>query len=418
MAKKKKIVMISDHPLSVSGVGCQSRYLINGLLKTGKYTFRCLGAAKKHANYDVVHVNDDFIIKPIDGFGNQEMVRYIVATERPDAVLIFTDPRFFMYLFEMEDEVHQQCPIAWWHVWDNWPWPEYNRPIYDSVDLVNCHSHMTYQMVHEKYPEKTNFIPHALPPDLFQPLKEEEVINAKKKLFGDDKADWFIALWINRNAKRKRPGDLLLSWKNFLDELEKKHGHRKAMLLMHTDPVDIEGPNLLEIVDMLNLKGHVSFSTQHVEFPHMNMMHNVSDFYINVSYNEGFGLGTLEAMQVGKPIIAVKTGGQTRQVVNHSTGEENGFALEPSVRSLVGSQTVPYIYEDYASNKDITDAMMKMFELGPEGRKKIGMRAREYTQTDFSLKKTVEDWDNTLWKMIKTWGKNKRQRKQWNLQTL
>lgn len=418
MTDKKKIVMIGDHPLSVSGVGTQSRYLINGLINTGKYTFRCLGAAKKHQSYDTVKMNDDCIIKPVDGFGNREIVRYILATERPDAMLIFTDPRFFIYLFEMEDEVHQQCPIAYWHVWDNWPWPEYNRPIYDSVDLVNCHSYMTYQMVHEQFPEKTNFIPHALPEEIFHPMDEDKAKEAKKKLFGEDKADWFTGVWINRNAKRKRPADLLLCWKNFLDQLEEKHGHREALLLMHTDPGDVEGPNLLEIVSMLGLHGNIKFSTQHVEFEHINIMHNISDFCINISFNEGFGLSTLESMQCGNPIIAVKTGGQTRQVVNHRTGEEYGFALEPSVRTMVGSQAVPYILEDYASNEDITDAIMKMYELGPEGRKKLGAKAKEYVQTDFSLKKTIEDWDNTLGNLIETWQKNKHQRKHWQMQTL
>jgi glycosyltransferase involved in cell wall biosynthesis len=418
MGSKKKILMISDHPLSVSGVGCQSRYLIQGLVKTNKYSFRCLGAAKKHQSYDRIKVNDDFIIKPIDGFGNQEMIRYILATERPDAMVIFTDPRFFTYLLDMEDEIHQQCPIAWWHVWDNWPWPEYNRPVYESVDLFNCHSHMTYEMVKEKFPEKTNFIPHAIPPELFRTLPEEDVKKAKAQLLGEDKLDWLVGLWINRNAKRKRPNDLLLSWKMFVDDLEAKHGHRKAMLMLHTDPMDIEGPNLFETVKMLGIGDNVAFSTQHVEFENINMMHNISDFYVNISFNEGFGLGTLESMQVGNPIIAVKTGGQTRQVVNHSTGEANGVALDVDVRSLVGSQTVPYIFEDYASNENISKAFMEMFEFGPEGRKRIGDRAKAYVESDFNLKDTISEWDRTLGGLIKTWNKNKEGRKQWTLQTL
>lgn len=416
--EKKKIVMISDHPLSLSGVGCQSRYLINGLVATGKYTFRCLGAAKKHQNYDVAKVNDDFIIRPIDGFGNRDLLRHIMVTERPDALLIFTDPRFFSYLFEMEDEIHQQCPIAWWHVWDNMPWPEYNRPIYDSVDLINCHSHLTAEMCKEHYPEKTNWIPHTLPPELFFPIPEEGKAQAKAQLIGSDKSDWFTGLWINRNAKRKRPNDLLMSWKIFLDQLEAKHGHRKAMLIMHTNPLDPEGPNLFETVNMLGINNNVSFSTQHIDFEKMNILHNIADFYINISFNEGFGLGTLEAMQTATPIIAQMTGGMTRQVLNPHDGTFNGIGLEPEVRSLVGSQMVPYIYEDYVSNETQANAIMDMFEFGPEKRKKIGDKAREYVFQDFGYKNVVEDWDKTLTELIKTWHKNKVSDKRWTLQTL
>ena len=43
--KKNKILMISDHAMSPSGVGIQSRFLIEGLIKTGKYSFIQLGAA-------------------------------------------------------------------------------------------------------------------------------------------------------------------------------------------------------------------------------------------------------------------------------------------------------------------------------------------------------------------------------------
>ena len=91
---KKKILMLSDHPLSTSGVGCQARFLIDGLLATGKYSFRCFGAALKHTNYETVVINEDFIIKPLDGFGTKEMLRVALATEKPDALFFSQIPDF------------------------------------------------------------------------------------------------------------------------------------------------------------------------------------------------------------------------------------------------------------------------------------------------------------------------------------
>jgi len=265
--------------------------LIENLLKTGKYQFRCLGAAIKHGNYDLTNVpapnkewdDGDWLIRPIDGFGNKDMIRHLLATEKPDALLLFTDPRFFGHIFDMEDEIHQVCPIAWWHVWDNDPWQNFLGPIYESVDLINCHSHMTYEMVKEHYPEKTNFIPHAIPENMFRPIDDEQVKKAKIAILGEDRSDHFVGLWVNRNARRKMPGDLLVSWKLFLDELEQKEGHRKATLVMHTDPNDQEGPNLIKIVEMLELQNNVKFSSNRLEFEQMNTLHNISDFYINIS---------------------------------------------------------------------------------------------------------------------------------------
>ena len=158
---KYKILMLSDHALSTSGVGTQSRHLINGLLKKNTWSIRQFGAAVKHDSYETVKINDDFIIKPIDGFGNKELLRMALATEKPDAVFLFTDPRFYYWLFEMEDEIHQVCPIVYWHVWDNTPYPEFNDPFYEATDLINCHSHHTYTQVVKKHPKKTFFVPHA-----------------------------------------------------------------------------------------------------------------------------------------------------------------------------------------------------------------------------------------------------------------
>ena len=132
----------------------------------------------------------------------------------------------------------------------------------------------------------------------------------------------------------------------------------------------------------------------------MNLLHNISDVCINISYAEGFGLSTLEAMQTATPIIAPKTGGQTRQVVNAYTNEENGVALPIEMQTLVGSQTVPYIFEDMVSNETITAAMTKMYDMGPSDRKELGLKAREYALSEFGYDKTVDLWHETMLKTI------------------
>jgi len=400
---KYKILMLSDHALSTSGVGTQSRHLINGLIEKGKWSFRQLGAAMKHENYDVVTVNPDFVIKPIDGFGNKELMRILLATEQPDAVFIFTDPRFFYWLFEMEDEIHQVCPIVCWHVWDNAPYPAYNDPFYEATDAIACHSYHTYEQVSQKHPEKTVFIPHALPNEIFFELPEDKKDEMKQNLLGESKKDWFTGFWMNRNARRKRPGDLLMSWKLFLDKLQEKEGHKKACLIMHTDPKDQEGPDLFEIVNMLDIKENVIFSTQRVGFEHIMTLHNIADFTINISYAEGFGLSTLEAMQCGTPIIAPKTGGQTRQVVDHRDNSENGFALPIELKTLVGSQSVPYIYEDYTSCETISEKIFQMHQLGKEGRKELSKKVKKYVASEFSYQETVDKFDKLIEETIKNW---------------
>ena len=412
MADKKTILLLSDHPLSSSGVGTQARWLINGLINTGKWKFKCFGGAVKHEDYRTLVVNEDFIIKPTNGFGDRNMLRQVLATERPDVLLLFTDPRFFIWVWEMEDEIHQVCPIAYNHLWDNYPWPEFNKVLYESTDLVNCINWPTYQMVKERFPEKTNYIPHAIPKEVYYPLPEDQQKKNKVTLLGSQREDHFTALFVSRNARRKMPSDILVSWKQFMDELKKKHGHSKATLVMHTEPLDPEGPNLHHVVDMLEIKDSVFFSKNRIEFGDMNKLYNACDTVVNRSCNEGFGLSTLEAMMCAKPIIAIKTGGLTRQVEDLETGEQFGIGLNPDASSLVGNQLVPFIYEDYVTHEALANAFMEMYEWGPEKRKQVGLRALDHARKDYNIDNVIKAWDETLTKLVDTWQDN---RKTWEI---
>lgn len=408
--KKKTILMLSDHPLSTSGVGTQARWLITGLINTGNYSFRCFGGAVRHDNYELNVVNPDFVIKPTNGFGDRNLLRKTLAQLKPDALLLFTDPRFFIWAWEMEDEIHQVCPIAYWHLWDNGPWPDFNRVLYASNDLINCINYPTYEMVKERFPERTNYIPHAVPKDLYHPLPEQEVKNFKINLLGKDREDHFVVGYVSRNARRKMPSDIIVSWKMFIEELQRKHGHSKASLVMHTEPLDPEGPNLHHVIDALDVKNNVVFSNKRVNFQEMNVIYNVFDTIVNRSSNEGFGLPTLEAMMCGKPIIAIKTGGLTRQVEDPETGFQHGIGLDPEIKSLVGNQMVPYIYEDFISHKTLADAFMKMYEMGPEKRKVLGQKAMQYAHKNYNIDNMIKDWDSSLTNMIDNWQSGKSRR--------
>lgn len=400
LIQKKKILFISDHPLHPSGVGVQSRFLIDGLISTGKYTFRCLGGAMKHPDYNVVHVNPDFVIKPVNGFGDKAMVRHLLIQEKPDAVVIFTDPRQFYWLWEMEDEIHQVCPIAYWHVWDNDPYPDFNNVWYESTDLINCISQKTYDLVKPNFPERTNYIPHAFPESVYHPIDDKAKNELLKTNFAE-REDWYKVLWVNRNAHRKNPSDVLLSWKIFLAELQERHGHQKALLIMHTNPQDREGPNLAAVVDHLGLQENVWFSTDTLGFPDMNALYNVADTLVNISKAEGYGLSTHIAMQVGKPVIALKTGGETSKVVDSKDPSKvHGVALDPVKRSLIGSQWVPYIFEDYSSTEEVAKAYMAIYEMSPEQKAEMKEMTTSYIRREFGYDDMVNKWDETLEKVI------------------
>ncbi len=405
---KKKIVLISDNLLSSSGVGCQSRYLALGLAGTGKYQICQLGAAIRHDDYTVRQVTPDIVVKPIDGFGDKTLFRQMLATERPDAVVIFNDPRFFMNLFEVHDEFHQICPIVYNHLWDQCELgPIYNRNVYDCVDMFLCINQPTYEFLKPIYGnEKVRWAPHALPKELFYPISDTEKYTRRNNLL-PGRSDHFVVTWVNRNAHRKRPGDVLWSFKMFLDKLKAEEGHQKATLVMHTDPNDIEGPNLLHVLDVFKLNDNVVFSREQLNFDDMRVLYGMSDAVVNISYAEGFGLGTLEAMMCARPIIAVKTGGLTRQVVDVNDGSENGIALNVDCKKLVGSQATPYIVEDMVKVENVAEAYWKLYKMDPEARKELGFKAMRYAHQQFDMQMLIKTWDEALEDVFANWQKRR-----------
>ena len=141
MSQKIKVLTLGDHPLSPSGVGIQTKHVAEALLKTGRYRVITLGGAMKHHNYDSVKVDpygDDWIIHPVDGYGTIEQIRSLLRTERPDILWLMTDPRFYGWLWSMDNEIRSLVPMVYYHVWDNYPYPVFNKANYESNDVIAC----------------------------------------------------------------------------------------------------------------------------------------------------------------------------------------------------------------------------------------------------------------------------------------
>lgn len=398
--KKNKILLLCDHPMSPTGVGTQARWLIDGLINTGRYSFRCFGGAVKHEKYDVIRANEDLVIRPVDGFGDPALMRQTLMSEKPDVVLLFTDPRFFVWVWEMSDEIRTVCPIAYNHLWDCDPYPSFNEPFYMDTDLINCINKPTYEMLKDRFPNKTNFIPHAVPQELYFPEPDYKRRMFRHNMLNVTDENHFVALWIGRNARRKRPNDMLVAWSKFISKLAP---NQKATLIMHTNPRDQEGPNLIATMQMLNIEHCVKFSTEIVGFEQMRALYSMSDVVINTSMNEGFGVPTLEAMNCERPIIIPKTGGLSHQCFDYELNKPTGIGLDPDVRTLTGGQTVPYIYEDLVHTDRFANALFEMMSLDKNARTELGKNARTYATREFSMHRLISSWDESLRNLVQTW---------------
>jgi len=392
MSDKIKIFTISDHPLSPSGVGTQTKYIIEGMLKTGKYQFLSFGGAMKHPDHQPQKTEqwgDDWVIWPVDGYGTQDQVRAMINQNKPDILWFMTDPRFYGWLWQMDHEIRVNVPMVYYHVWDNYPYPQFNRPAYLSNDHIACISELTHDIVQTVAPEVgSTYIPHAVNEEIFKPFTVEKKSEYKKAHGLEDK---FVCVWNNRNARRKQSGTLIWWFKEFLDRV----GHDKATLIMHTDTKDVHGQDLEAIVNELGLTNQeVLFSRDKVQAADLAQLYAAADVTINISDAEGFGLATLESLSCGTPIMVTMTGGLQNQV----TDGENwfGVGLEPASKAIIGSQQVPYIYEDRVNKDDFVNGLVSLYEMTQEDRAAMGMAGREWTQKQYNFTDFMQKWDDLL----------------------
>lgn len=397
MLNKKKILVLGDHPLSPSGVGTSIKYFIDSLIKTGKYSFLCLGGAVKHGSY-ATYVDqvwgEDYKIIPVDGYGTQEQVRKIIHSEKPDVLWFMTDPRFWTWLWEIEQEVRPYVPMLYYHVWDNFPTPMFNRPYYISNDMIVTMSKLSSDIVKQAAPEiQECYIPLAVDTDIYKPLPPANYASLKKN-------GVFTFFWNNRNARRKMSGSIVYWFKEFLDKV----GPDKARLIMHTDPKDPYGQDLLAVAHVAGLNSEqFLLSTNRISQEQLALLYNAADAIINISDAEGVGMGTLEALACEKPIVINMTGGLQEQVSDED-GNYCGLPIYPASKAVIGSQEVPYIYEDRVSKEDFVNTLEKMYNLSEEDRKKLGKTGREYILKKYSLKKYGEAWEKVLGEFIEKNG--------------
>ncbi len=407
MSKKIKVLTIGDHPLSPSGVGTQTHYVCNALLDSGKFEIISLGGAIRHQDYTPVKVDpygDDWKIFPVDGYGNQEMIRSILRNEKPDILWMMTDPRFYEWLWSMENEIRPLCPIVYYHVWDNYPYPMFNKKFYSSNDHIVSISKLTDDIVRTVAPNvPCTYVPHAVDGNFFKPLNKQERAELRQKNYQEEDREKFVIFWNNRNARRKQSGTLIFWFKDWLD---KRNLHDKAQLLMHTDPRDDHGQDLEHITKHLGLNNRqVLFSTQKVELHQMAIFYNIADVTVNISDAEGFGLATLESLSCGTPIIATMTGGLQEQVVGD--GETFGVPIFPASKAIIGSQQVPYIYEDRIAKKDFLSALDKMYDMGTDARLELGLKGRQHVLDNYNFDDFNKNWVELMLKIHEengSWG--------------
>jgi len=422
--QRKKILFMCDDIRMTSGISTMAREIVIGT--SHRFNWINLGGAIEHPDAgkrldisedtnNIMGIQDASVfIYPINGYGTQELIRQLIEIEKPDAIMFFTDPRYWIWLFQMESEIRKKIPMIYLNIWDDLPAPLYNKAYYESCDTLMAISKQTLNInrmvLGDRIENKIlKYVPHGINHKIYFPINEfmkDDTANVEKKreqLFGKDQPE-FVVFYNARNIRRKSTSDLIAAYAEFCESIGKEKA-KKCALLLHTQVRDDNGTDLSVVRDLLCDPEYVKVVFHDARIPsnEVNWLYNIADVTALISSNEGWGLSLTESLMAGKMIIANVTGGMQDQMrfededgnwidfdenfcSNHfGTYKKHGewaVPVFPTNSSIVGSIPTPYIFDDRCDFRDVAKAIKAVYDLDPQERTKKGNAGREWVLSE------------------------------------
>jgi len=268
-----------------------------------------------------------------------------------------------------------------------------------------------------------SYVPHGINSSVYKLTNVPA--DFKSKVFVGKKYK-FVLFWMNRNIKRKQPSDVIWAFSKFVDMLPEKD-KKSVCLIMHTNPIDSNGTDLVAVKNKIAPDCDVIFSTDRINQEKLNWLYNLSDVTINIAGNEGFGLTTAESIMCETPTIQTVSGGlqdqcgfmydKSADIVTPPNvditedwveftaddyvdiGSLHDFRkwedkvvhgewvkpVWPRVQTMVGSVPTPYIIDDKVDVTEVSEAIKYWYDMTPTERKRRGKLGRKWMVRDGGL---------------------------------
>ena len=267
--QRKKIVLVCDDIRVHSGVATVAKEIVvhtshhfNWVNVAGAINHPEKGKAldiSPSVNKEAKIEDADVKLYCVDGYAKSLELQQILALEKPDAVMLITDPRYFKHIFNMEDTIRKQCPLVYLNIWDDYPAPMYNKPFYEACDLLMGISKQTVninKLVLEGVDNSKRvfkYVPHGLNHEHFYPINKDhkefdEFQKFRNNVVGEDTE--YVMFFNSRNIRRKQIPDSMLAFRSFLDSLPKEKAD-KCKFVLHTDLSTDHGTDLGAVAEYL-----------------------------------------------------------------------------------------------------------------------------------------------------------------------
>lgn len=392
-----KILYLSDNPAIPSGYGKIGKNLLTGLRVKG-HQIVILGGSFNPGPFKA-HPWNGMILYPVRSYANINEIRFVLKEHKPDVMIINSDPRHLKHVFEIDNEIRGICPLIFYHLWDDNPFPKFNTMFYRSVDTIAAGSKFAYDLLTSNYKDTPTFYtPMGIDTKVFNLLPQDQIHNFKMNIFKKqpllvDSAK-FIVGYVGRNIMRKRLLDLHRIFSKFAE------GKDDVLLFLHTSPFDPEGSNLLYLKNTLYPNAPIAISEpKGQDDTFLTHLYNMFDVSINIAYAEGFGLPLAESMACGTPCISADTVGPGGLIT-----KDNSWLIESKVISQFGSRVVPYIDQRFVDDVSILTALEEAYS-NKELLKEKASKCRQYIVDNYSAETMVESFEKVLKETVVNWEK-------------
>jgi glycosyltransferase involved in cell wall biosynthesis len=237
---------------------------------------------------------------------------------------------------------------------------------------------------------KLRQIPHGVDTSVFYPMSYEQQQEMKTKFLGPSRVDKFLFLNVNRNSHRKQLARCIYAFSEFKKQVP------QSVLLLHTQPVD--GTNSGGVIDLRVVVEELGLSFEEdVLFPKnyepsraypeelMNQLYNAADCFITTDLGEGCGLGGLESIAAGTPVIAPMN--TSRPEIFGEFGERGYLYDMKDYLYIDNSGLRPFGYTE-----DVITEMFRVFRAGRKDKNEKVQRARQWAE-EHDWKYICPQWD-------------------------
>jgi glycosyltransferase involved in cell wall biosynthesis len=294
----------------------------------------------------------------------------LVRKPRFDTTLIFANGNVLKDVYDTCPGLTQsrrKAAVWWWEFEDGM---DCHLPGFDYIDEIVVFSEFTKRAVGRILPEgkKLTRLPYPFYPDWEITADRTGVLNK----FGieADRTVFYFNFDFASSYQRKNPEGILKAYQHAFGCADKVH-----MIIKTTnhDWFPLQSADFGQIVSRHPLKENITWINR--AMPHTDHYRLLSaiDCYVSLHRGEGLGLGMLEAMYLGKTVIATNYGGNMEFTASHNS------LLVKSTMVPCGDDYVIYRNVSLWAEPDIDQAAdyMRMMHDNPDARIEIGGKARQ-----------------------------------------